>query len=118
MRKIPPILPAVSWFVITTILLCLPGSAFPKENWFDKIWLDKWVHIGLFTVLAFFWGGVAKKIRLAIHIAFYCLLYGVAMEFIQKYFIPNRSFDPGDIVADGIGSILGAFLSTKWYIKK
>src|SRR5215472_11086552 len=46
---------AIAWFVVTTILLTLPGSAFPKENWFDKIWLDKWIHIALFGMLAFLW---------------------------------------------------------------
>lgn len=123
LRNIPVILPAVFWFIVTTVLLCLPGSAFPKENWFEKIWLDKWVHIGLFALLAFLWCGATtngrpKRVAPPIQIAFYCLLYGIVMEFIQKYFIPNRSFDPGDIIADGIGSALGAFVATRWYIKK
>jgi VanZ family protein len=112
---------AVTWFLVTTILLCLPGSAFPKENWFDKIWLDKWIHIGLFGVLAFLWCLAVfterlRKIPLSLQIAFYCLLYGIVMEFIQKYFVPNRSFDIGDIFADGIGSTLGSVLSI-WYKK-
>jgi VanZ family protein len=40
------------------------------------------------------------------------------MEFVQHYFIPNRSFDLGDIIADGAGSGLGGFLSVRLYIKK
>ncbi len=40
------------------------------------------------------------------------------MEFIQKYFIPNRSFDIGDIIADGIGSAAGLLISLRMYIKK
>ena len=59
-----------------------------------------------------------KKIRLFIYIALYSFLYGVIMEFIQKYFIPNRSFDLGDIAADGMGSGIGLLLSVKLYIKK
>jgi VanZ family protein len=39
------------------------------------------------------------------------------MEFIQKYFIPNRSFDVGDIIADGIGCIIGGIVAGR-YIKK
>jgi len=121
LRKIWPRLFAVIWFVITTILLCLPGSAFPKENWFDKIWLDKWIHIALFGLLAFLLCLAVpterlRKIPLFVQIAFYCLLYGIVMEFIQKYFIPNRSFDAGDIFADGIGSTMGSVLSI-WYKK-
>jgi VanZ family protein len=112
---------AATWFVVTTVLLSLPGSAFPKENWFDKIWLDKWIHIALFGLLAFLWclavqAERLRKIPLFVQIAFYCCLYGVLMEFIQRYFIPNRSFDFGDIFADGIGSTLGSVFSV-WYKK-
>jgi VanZ family protein len=46
------------------------------------------------------------------------LVYGAGMEFVQKYFIPNRSFDIGDIIADGIGSAIGVFYSTRRFIKK
>jgi VanZ family protein len=115
--------PAVTWFLITTILLCLPGSAFPKEHWFDKIWLDKWIHIGLFAFMVFLWcraflHGVQKRAVAFKRIAFYFFLYGIVMEFIQKYFIPNRSFDIADVIADGIGCITGLFLSMRLYIKK
>jgi len=121
LRKTWPLFLAVTWFVVTTTLLCLPGSAFPKENWFNKIWLDKWIHIVLFALLAFFWCVAVpaerlRKIPLFVQIAFYCVLYGIVMELIQKYFIPNRSFDVGDIFADGIGSMLGSVLSV-WYKK-
>jgi len=117
------ILVALTWSLITTVLLCLPGSAFPKENWFDKIWLDKWIHIGIFTLMVFLWCRsittlTEKKSILFIQVAFYFFLYGIAMEFVQKYFIPNRSFDIGDIIADGVGSIMGLIISLKVYIKK
>jgi len=115
--------PPLAWFIITTILLCLPGSAFPKQHWFDKIWLDKWIHVGLFALMVFLWcraivPRLQKKTRAFRQIAFYFFLYGIVMEFIQKYFIPNRSFDIGDIIADGVGCIAGLFLSVRLYIKK
>lgn len=47
-----------------------------------------------------------------------CLCYGIGMEFVQKYFIPNRSFDVTDMMADGIGCVIGIVLSARWYIKK
>jgi len=40
------------------------------------------------------------------------------MEFVQKYFIPNRSFDLGDIAADSIGCFIGFIYSSRKYIKK
>jgi len=116
------ILAALIWFTITTVLLCLPGSAFPKENWFDKVWFDKWIHVGLFATMVFLWCCATnikrKKIRYFLQITLFFFLYGIVMEFIQKYFIPNRSFDAGDILADGVGSIAGLLFSIRLYIKK
>ena len=45
-------------------------------------------------------------------------IYGIGMEFVQLYWIPNRSFDPGDIVADTVGALAGLFYSWYRYIKK
>jgi len=111
------------WFLVVTILLCLPGSTLPKENWLDNIWFDKWVHIFLFAMLAWlfcssFKNFSGKKLRLFLAIVIACLFYGIVMEFVQKYFIPGRSFDSGDILADGIGSLMGGFIAARTYIKK
>jgi VanZ family protein len=118
--------PAIVWFILSVILLTLPGSSFPKENWFDKIWLDKWVHIGLFAIMVTLWcwalrnkNPVGARLKnFFIWIGLLCLVYGIGMEFVQKYFISNRSFDVGDIIADGIGCSLGVFYCFRRYIKK
>jgi hypothetical protein len=116
----------ILWFIISIVLLTIPGTAFPKENWLDKIWFDKWVHIGMFAIMVTLWCwamlkkySASTRLRtLFIWICLLCLLYGTVMEFVQKYFIPNRSFDVGDIIADGIGSVLGYVYSIRRYIKK
>ena len=115
----------VSWLIISTILLTLPGSAFPKENWLEKIWFDKWVHIGMFAIMVFLWCwsvlrlnyGIEKLKNIFLVIAIVWLLYGTGMEFVQKYYIANRSFDAGDILADGVGCLIGLLYSWKRYIK-
>jgi len=93
----------------------------------DKIpGVDKLIHVGLFGALAFLWSGALSKIKkksismqqLFAWIALGSSVYGIIMEFVQKYFIPNRSFDIGDILADTIGSIAGLVIATKVYIKK
>lgn len=123
MKKIElGVLPAVSWLIIVTILLCLPGSALPKENWFDKIWLDKWIHVVLFMVMVLLWCRYAsssqgKNIRYFKQIAIYFLVYGIAMELVQEYLIPNRSFDLKDVLADGVGCGIGLLIAGR-YIKK
>ncbi len=117
---------AIGWLALTVILLTLPGSAFPKEDWLSRIWFDKWVHIGLFGILVFLWCGALrdhypghkKMFRAFLLTGLAALLFGIAMEFVQKYCIPNRSFDTGDILADGAGSFLGAWYGWRRYIKK
>jgi VanZ family protein len=107
-------------------LLTLPASAFPKERWYTKIPLfDKWVHIGMFGIMALLlcWAAYKKKNWLQdlkkafIWIGVFCLAYGIIMEFVQRYFIPNRSFDVGDIIANGAGSVAGVVYSIRRYIK-
>jgi len=116
----------ILWFIISTVLLTIPGTAFPKENWLDAIWFDKWVHIGMFAIMTTLWcwamqrkdSGKTSLRMIFIGIGLISLAYGVGMEFVQKYFIPNRSFDTGDIIADGVGCALGVFFSLGRYIKK
>jgi len=116
----------VCWFIISTVLLTLPGKAFPKENWLEKIWFDKWVHIGMFSIMVFLWCWATLRMnfdkvklkRVFITIALAWLAYGTGMEFVQKYFVANRSFDTGDIIADGVGCFIGLIYSISRYIKK
>lgn len=51
-------------------------------------------------------------------IAIIAFLYGIGMEFVQRYLVLNRSFDGGDIIADGIGALAGYLFSSRTYIKK
>ncbi|MDA3614007.1 VanZ family protein [Polluticaenibacter yanchengensis] len=112
---------AIIWFLVLTILLTLPGSAFPETSWLDKIHFDKIVHVGLF----FTWGilfnihGILKKkinLKQALGFAIATIVYGIIMEFIQKNFIPNRGFDTGDMIANAVGAITAFF--TVRYLKR
>ncbi len=120
------LLPGVLWIILCTILFTLPGSSFPKEDWLDKIWFDKWVHIGLIGLLVVSWcWGMQKKLvnkqklaNIFRWILFLAIAYGVGMEFVQKHLVANRSFDGGDIIADSAGAIIGYLYSSRVYIKK
>jgi VanZ family protein len=110
---------AVAVLVFFSFLFCIPGSAIPKDDWLDKIWADKWVHIGIFTSLIFLWSNafeinVTKGFFILVFVA---VLYGFAVEIVQDQFITNRSFDLGDLLADFIGCLGGVWLRTR-YIKK
>lgn len=119
-------IPAIAWFIISVVLLTLPGSAFPNENWLGDIYFDKWVHIGMFTMMVFLccWAVYKTKkdrqklFNYFLFFAITALVYGIIMEFVQKYYIPNRSFDIGDIIADGVGCIAGLLFSIRRFIKK
>ena len=109
--KILSFLPALGWLIFTIILLVMPGSDLPEEPFFEIIYFDKWVHIGMFGILTFLWclpllkskNGSAKLFLL---IALCSIIYGVLMEFVQKYLAFERDFDLLDIIADSVGSIL------------
>lgn len=109
MSKNRRLLLAIAAFIFFSILFCLPGSSIPKDDWLGKIWADKWVHIGIFTVLVFLWSFALEVAALTgfIMMLMISVLYGLLVEVVQHHFIPNRSFDYGDLVADFIGSITG-----------
>jgi VanZ family protein len=106
--------------ILSTVAFCLPGNAFPKNDWLGDIHFDKMVHIGILSIMVFLWclplinrpsQKRAVKIFVGIAIGFFC--YGVLMEFVQHFFISNRSFDWGDIGADAAGCLVGFFLSKR-----
>ena len=107
--------PAVIGLVTATILFCMPGKEFPDEDWFAKVFLDKWIHIGLFASLVALWSlpfiqrsyASARLNRLFVWIALGFVTYGIAIEFIQGRFIPHRSFGVDDMIADSIGCGIG-----------
>jgi len=124
-KNISTIVFAIAWLLTITTLLCIPGTKFPKITWEDKIWLDKWIHVFLFMVLVIVWNKVysdKKNIQNNIRKIFFQImiigfLYGIAMELVQKYFIPFRSFDIGDILADGAGCFIGYLISIKRFVR-
>jgi VanZ family protein len=100
---------AVGWFMMMNVLFVLPGSSLPKNNWFSLLHIDKWVHTCFFLVLVFLWyssfnGNLSKKIWTIVVLS---ITYGILVEIVQGLWIPSRSFDVYDILADTAGSFLG-----------
>ena len=110
---------AIVALLFFSFLFCIPGSALPKDDWLDKIWADKWVHIGIFIALIFLWSNALDVITTKgfFILVFVAILYGLGVEMVQDQLIANRSFDSGDLLADFIGCIGGVWLR-KRYIKK
>ena len=123
-RQVLPFIFAVLWLLLITLLLCTPGTEFPKITWKDKIWLDKWIHAALFAILILTWcwfysrrQGSAINKKHFIVIAIFVLIYGIGTEIIQELFIPFRSFEIPDFIADGVGVVAGYFMAVKKFIK-
>lgn len=50
-----------------------------------------------------------KKKNVLLIITLSGIAYGIIMEFVQKYWVPNRSFEIWDIAADSTGCLLAWF---------
>ena len=110
---------AISWFIIMCVLFFLPGSALPEEHsWMILIQIDKLVHIFLFAVLFLTWryAFYSGQKHFTIILFIVVVAFGLVVEIIQKYWIPGRTFDLYDLLADTIGSIAGWLIYR--YIKK
>ena len=115
---------AIGWLLMTVVLLTLPGSAFPKENWLSKLWIDTWIHVVLFAILVILWCRTISKNgnrillkKYFIGITILGIVYGIGMEFVQKHLVANRSFDILDIVSDAAGCFMGLVFSLARYKK-
>lgn len=112
--------PAIVWAIVIFVLCSSPGKSFPSTDWLRWISFDKWVHAFLYFVLfsTCYYGYHKYKnnqqsyflITLAI-----CVLYGVGIEVFQSLFLPDRSGDIPDAVANTMGSILAIFGIRIWF---
>ena len=118
-------------FVLIFILLSMPGSDIQGTSWISIIlhlpFADKIIHMGLFGSLAlslFFhfeqYSNISfRSTRTKALSLIACILYGIGMEFYQKYFVPSRGFEVGDMLADAMGALraLPFFNMVKHYIQ-
>jgi VanZ family protein len=116
-KKIPFIyfLPGIAWFFIVGVLTLMPARDVPEVSWLDKIPnFDKLVHAGLFGGLAFlfvfplFYSDMPlkQKWNYSVKISLASIVWGITIEFLQKFFVPSRDFDLLDWAADAFGVIV------------
>jgi VanZ family protein len=118
-------IPGIVWFFLILIAVCIPGKDLPKlGSWFTQIDFDKFIHAGLFAVLAFLFmyplykTSMPKneKWRYYIKITMATCIWGLTTELIQRYFVPGRSFDLFDLAADSLGGIAALFFSKRYFL--
>lgn len=91
----------------TYLIIILISAIIPPSNIPSSI-DDKIVHAVGFMGVALLYAWAYKKEKWWKNII-YGLAFGIFIEIIQ-YFIPYRSFELFDIIADGVGLILGVLL--------
>ena len=119
-------IPGIAWFFVVLVLTCLPGKDIPTIGWLDKIYFDKWVHIGMFGGLTFLFCfplyksylSNKEKLHYFAKIAIAASIWGLAIEFIQKFYVIGRSFDLLDWAADSTGAFIAFLISKKNFIAK
>ncbi len=119
-------IPGIAWFFLTLIAISIPGKELPKFGpWFEQISVDKLIHTFLFGMLAFLWmlpvaistTATQNKKYWFIKVAIAAALWGLAAELIQKYFIPMRSYDLVDLLANTLGVIIAFIYCRLIYTK-
>ena len=115
-------IPGIAWFFVVLYLLCLPESDIPQISWTNKIiFFDKWVHMALFGILTFLFclpfniSLFSKKqlLQYFIKIAIAASVWGLAIEFIQRFYVPGRDYDLFDWAADSLGALVAYWCCRK-----
>lgn len=83
---------------------------------------DKIVHVVLFGGVTLFWGSyyafrpapLTNWRKPAIVWTLLSIALGIVLEYVQLYFIPQRSFDGGDIIADSAGALAALVFLFIW----
>ena len=117
--------PAWIWALVILLLTLSPGQFIPKVDYWSIVSLDKYIHMGIFfiQVLLVLHGAKTLKILTIRNYFLYAAIgtfYGIAIELIQQ-FIPLRSFEVNDMLANMAGAILAAtlfYFFEKYWLEK
>jgi len=107
---------AVSYTLWLTVISLLPlrGLNVPSFKFEDKI-----VHFFLYFFLTLVWLKAYPPFKQKVfHLFIIVVLWGIVIEFLQQNFIPNRSGDVYDALANTLGGIAGIFIFIrykKWF---
>lgn len=107
---------AILWTLLILFLCFIPGHDLPNIN---VPLIDKWAHILLFGVFSFLWHCTTptKSFRYKLILLLITGYLGWLVEYVQGHYIPDRSQDNLDSLADIIGGVCGILVYTLLYYK-
>ncbi len=110
--------PGILCGIVILILTGLPGSVFPHVK--PVVGLDKVVHFLMYAGFAFacIWGyrkqfvsnGLSYKKKALLLTLVISITYGGLTELMQEYFVPFRTGDWIDFLADCTGTLIGVLI--------
>jgi VanZ family protein len=108
-------IPAAALAAAIFVLSSIPGSAFPPVHVSDKlVHAAVYAPLGALVATALRRGhGLAAGARLVVVATAIAAAYGVSDE-IHQMFVPFRSAELLDAVADAVGAVLGAAVHAGW----
>ncbi len=112
-------LPLFSYCVLIFILSSF-SNPFPSLQVF---WNDKLLHIAEYSILGFLMARAVFSLNLQYSKCFLLMLaivlsalYGLSDE-VHQALVPGRTASVGDIMADGLGSLIGSFCYSRMLLK-
>ena len=105
----------ILWLLIILYLSFSPLKDWPKSNFFDKIYLDKVIHLTMYSLLAFFLligilkqqNSQALRFTIMLWACSFCALYGIIIEILQPQLTMYRRFEWMDMAANVAGAFAG-----------
>ncbi len=106
------------WLGIILYLSFTPLSGWPKVSMFQKLYLDKLVHISMYAFLSLFLlrgffiyeQNKTSRTRIILLSILFCVLVGTGIELLQPLLTRYRQFEWMDMIANATGTFLGYFI--------
>ncbi len=102
---------ATCWTILIIVGCSLPGKELPKISLWQHT--DKIVHFVFFAAFVTLWYLTKPNTKRLWSLVGISLLFGIVIEYYQKYFVVGRSFDVWDAVADTAGALVAAIIISK-----
>ena len=117
--------PGISWALLILVLSSITTPSFRIPDLFDLFAPDKIAHFVFYAVyvVLFYRGFAEMPVNTVYHRNQFSIpllsgiLYGGLIELYQGYFLPNRTADYVDFIANTIGALIGWGVA-RWMSKR
>lgn len=113
MKRAATLLAPLVWMAVIFAASSIPGRRLPSAHAWDKLaHAAEYAVLGALAYRALRAAGLSRERALTVAVAG-CALYGASDEWHQS-FVPYRSVEAADALADTVGGAAGAALALLW----